>query len=495
MSCDIVDIEKTAENSQECIIYGAGVYGRKICELLTACGLKKKIAGFAVSEGQADGEKVLDLYVFSFEEAVKKYPEAVIFIAIKGAEELYRNIKQSRQGNVFLCRKQEIDQLYYRMFVRLWKQPIVYNKIFFMSNSGKGYMCNGKYITEELIRQRQNVDIVWAVKDIDCELPVQVRKVQVDTPEYFYEIATSKVWVDNCRKDIYIHKRADQYYIQTWHGSGPLKKVEKDVEDSLPLEYVQKAKHDGRMIDLFLSSTSANSVMYRDSFYSQGEIFECGSPRNDILIDSRKIEIEKIRNILGVENRENRLVLYAPTFRRTIEDSVKAYDLDADRIIKELEQRFGGSFLMVVRFHPDLSGNEQLRMLYSRCIQATDYEDTQELLAISDVLITDYSSIFWDFSLQKKPVFLYQNDEQAYLDDRGFYCPPSKWPYPRAYNQKELYEKIAEFEEETYQRKVDRFLRRWSSFDDGHASERAVERIMDVIRYPWNYGKEKQVVI
>ena len=75
---------------------------------------------------------------------------------------------------------------------------------------------------------------------------------------------------------------------------------------------------------------------------------------------------------------------------------------------------------MLVRFHSNLCGNEQLAALYSDCIHVTDYADVQELLIISDVLITDYSSILWDFSLQKKPVFLYQNDEQEYLDDRGF---------------------------------------------------------------------------
>ena len=164
--------------------------------------------------------------------------------------------------------------MHYNMFKRLWDNPIKDNKLFFQSNYGQGYMCNGKYISEELIRQNQDVDIVWAVKNMETEVPCQVRKVKIESPEYYYEMATSRIWVDNCRKDICIHKRQNQYYIQTWHGSGPLKKVEKDVEHSLSSEYICRAERDGEMIDLFLSSSSANSRMYKNSFYSHGEILE-----------------------------------------------------------------------------------------------------------------------------------------------------------------------------------------------------------------------------
>lgn len=486
-----VDIVEIVKNSRECMIYGAGVYGRKLYELLTIYGLNQKIVCFAVSNEPAGEKKVFELPVISFAEAEKEHPKAVIFMAIKGAEELYKTVKEIYKGQVFFCQQREIESLYCHVFVKMWEQPIKHNKICFLSNLGKGYMCNGKYITEELIRQKQDVDIVWAVRNLDCKVPEEVRKVEIGSEEYFSELATSKVWVDNCRKDAYIYKREGQYYIQTWHGSGPLKKVEKDVEQVLSREYVHKAKRDGDMIDLFLSSTSANSAMFQNSFYSHGEIMECGSPRNDPMVDSHNINRHRIYNALGIEDQACKILLFAPTFRRTIKDSVEAYDLDIQRLREVLEKRYGDKYEVIVRFHPDLSGNEQLKSIYSDCIDATDYEDTQELLVISDVLITDYSSILWDFSLQKRPVFLYQNDEEKYLDDRGFYCPLNEWPYPRARTQEELYLKIAEFDEDRYQRDVDKFLKRWSSFDDGHASERAVERIMDVIQNPQKYRKEK----
>lgn len=483
MADNTVDIMEIAESGPGCIIYGAGMYGQKILHLLTISGLKDKVKCFVVTGALNDENKVMGLSVLPLEKAKETYPKAAVFIAIKGAWDLYEKVSRE-YDEVFFCQKEEIDLLYCRMFAKLWENPIKHNKLFFISNWGKGYLCNGKYITEELIRQKQDVDMVWAVEDIRCKTPAPVRKVLVDSPEYYYEMATSGVWVDNCRKDIHVQKREGQYYIQTWHGSGPLKKVERDAENALSPEYIRRAKHDGEMIDLFLSSTSANSAMYRDSFYSHGEIFECGSPRNDILFNRCGLDPNKIRASIGLGAEGCKIVLFAPTFRRTVEDSVKACDLDGDRVVKELEKRFGTEFVMLVKFHPNLSGDRRLKSLYSNCIHVTDYEDTQELLAVSDVLITDYSSVLWDFSLQRKPVFLYQNDEKEYLDERGFYCPPSQWPYPRAFSHEELYEKIKGFDERTYVREVDNFLRRWNSFDDGHASQRAAERIMDVIRNP-----------
>lgn len=485
------DIVIIANASPECMIYGAGAYGKKVYQLLKVYNLEYKVKCFIVSSEPDKVDNDIDIPIIVFEKAQKLYPEATIVVAIKGAEELFKAIKQTHKGIVCFCTKNDLDVLYQKMFIHLQNNPIKNNKVFFESNYGKGYMCNGKYITEELIRQNLNVDIVWAVRDLNCEVPVSVRRVQIGTAEFYYEMATSKIWIDNCRKERYICKRNEQYYIQTWHGSGPLKKVERDAESTLSLEYIDQAKHDGEMIDLFISSTSANTYMYKNSFYSHGEILELGSPRNDLLFNSQIIDKDKIRHSIGVENKTIKIVLYAPTFRRTIENSLKAYDLDASMLIKKLEQKYGKSFVMLVRFHPNLSGNEQLKILYSDCINVTNYVDTQELLAISDVLITDYSSILWDFSLQMKPVFLYQNDEHEYLDDRGFYCPLCEWPYPRAHNSDELYKKITEFNEEEYKRNVESFFEKWKSFDDGHASERTVDRIMDVINNPQKYLKSR----
>lgn len=487
MESTVADMFKIVENCMECVIYGAGNYGRRLYHLLTVVKLAHKVKCFAVSQCMEEQRSNTGVSIISFEDVEKRYPNAAILVAVKEGRELYRKIKRVHEGEVFLVKGENLS-FSNALMDKLWESPVEERKILFMSNSGKGYMCNGKYITEELLRQKQDVDIVWAVNDMECKVPDKVRKVKKDSYEYYYEVATSRIWVDNERKDIQIRKREGQYYIQTWHGSGPLKKVEKDVEDVLSPEYISIAKHDGDMIDLFLSSTSANSYMYKNSFYSNAEILECGSPRNDVMFQNALVDRNRVLNSLGIENKNVKIILYAPTFRRTREESAQIYDLDAQRVIGELNKKFQGEFIMLIRFHCwDVSDFERIQKLYAGCINTTQYNDTQELLAVSDVLITDYSSILWDFSLKKAPIFLYQNDAQEYMDSRGFYCHPDEWPYPRAFDMNGLCKIISEFNQAEYEKKVDAFLKRWSCFDDGFASKRAVARIMDVINFPQNY--------
>lgn len=487
MEATVGNLFSIVENCRECVIYGAGNYGKRLYELLTVVKIAHKVKCFVVSECPEKQRGNIKMSVLSFEDAENRYPNAAILVAVKDGEELYKRMKREHKGDVFLIKKETLsfsDEL----MEKLWESPVEERKILFISSSGKGYMCNGKYITEELLRQGQDVDMVWAVNNMGCKVPDGVRKVKKDSYEYYHEVATARVWIDNERKDIQIKKRDGQYYIQTWHGSGPLKKVEKDVEDKLSPEYVRMAKHDGEMIDLFLSSTSANSYMYRNSFYSNGEILECGSPRNDVMFQNPPVDRNKVLHSLGIENRKAKIVLYAPTFRHTREESAETYDLDAERVIDELNKKFQGEFIMLLRFHCwDVSEFDRIKSLYAGCINTTGYEDTQELLAISDVLITDYSSIMWDFSLKRTPVFLYQNDAQQYMYSRGFYCHPDEWPYPRAYDMDGLCKAISEFKQAEYTEKVDAFLKRWSSFDDGFASKRAAARIMDVINNPQKY--------
>lgn len=487
MENTVTDMFRFVENCKECVIYGAGNYGKRLYELLTMFKLAQKVKCFAVSECPEKQSSNTKLRVISFEDMEKTYPNAAILVAVKDGEELYKKVKREHKGEVFPIKKETLS-LSDELMEKWWESPVEERKILFLSSSGKGYMCNGKYITEELLRQGQDIDMVWAVNNMECKVPDRVRKVKKDSYEYYHEVATARVWVDNERKDIQIKKRDGQYYIQTWHGSGPLKKVEKDVEDILSSKYVRKAKHDGEMIDLFLSSTSANSYMYRNSFYSSAEILECGSPRNDVMFRNPPVDRNKVLHSLGIENKNAKIVLYAPTFRCTREESAETYDLDAKRVIGELNKKFQGEFIMLLRFHCwDVSEFERIKKLYAGCINTTEYDDTQELLAVSDVLITDYSSIMWDFSLKRTPVFLYQNDAQEYMDSRGFYCHPDEWPYPRAFDMDGLCKIISEFNQAEYTEKVDSFLKRWSSFDDGFASKRAAARIMDVINNPQKY--------
>lgn len=111
--------------------------------------------------------------------------------------------------------------------------PIKKNKVVFTNYYGKGYGDNAKYIAEEIIKQNIRLDLVWLVNDLDYHVPNEIRKVKYDTIASIYEMVTAKVWIDNCRKQIYVRKRKSQFYIQTWHGDIGFKKVEKEAKKSL----------------------------------------------------------------------------------------------------------------------------------------------------------------------------------------------------------------------------------------------------------------------
>lgn len=142
MAKNLVDIMSIVNAAQENLIYGAGVYGRKIYQILTILRLEHKVKSFVVSCRENQTDETIGIPVISFEKAEQQYPEAVILVAVKGAVNLFENVKRIHKGAVYLCQKEDLYFLHYNMFKRLWDNPIKDNKLFFQSNYGQGYMCN-----------------------------------------------------------------------------------------------------------------------------------------------------------------------------------------------------------------------------------------------------------------------------------------------------------------------------------------------------------------
>ncbi len=359
--------------------------------------------------------------------------------------------------------------------------PIKENKIVVCNYYGKGYGDNGKYIVEKIIKKGLDYDIVWLLnKDLmkKNSLPTQVRAVKYGSLRGLYELATAKVWIDNCRKTFYPLKRKGQFYIQTWHGGIALKKVEKDVQEKLGAFYVKAAKKDSKMADLFVSNSKFCTNMYRRAFWYEGRILECGSPRNDILLSHDTHVKEKVREYFDLNENTN-ILIYAPTFRADY--SVDVYKIDFNELIKVLEKKIGGKWCVLVRLHPNISYKSNFINYNSKVINATDYEDMYELLAVSDILITDYSSTMFEFSLAYKPVFLYAPDIESYKKDRNFYFDIFGLPFPVAETQHQLYTQIENFDQERYSIRLKNFFEQLGVVERGNAADKVVEEIVKVI--------------
>lgn len=355
-----------------------------------------------------------------------------------------------------------------------------------------GFGDNAKYVAEELARRKKsyrNLELVFIANHPDAAYaPEGIKVLKTNSLKAIYALATARVWVDNNRKENYIRKRKGQYYIQTWHGGIALKKIEKDYEDKLGHQYVANAKRDSKMTDLYVSNSSFCTAMYRRSFWYRGEIMECGSPRNDILLNRAVHVSDGIRERLGVKE-GMKIAIYAPTYREG-DNNTQPYQLDFNKLLQALEDKFGDKWIIAVRLHPLVSGQSGFIRYNSRIINASHYRDIYELMSAGEVLITDYSNIMFEFSFMKKPVFLYASDVEAYEKERGFYFRYNSLPYKKARTEEELIENIKSFDATEYRREVDGFLNKLAIYENGNAAGCVADRILEVI----NGGQENHTV-
>ena len=363
--------------------------------------------------------------------------------------------------------------------------PVKKDKIVFNNFNGRGYGCNPKYIAQELLRRGLGYDLVWLVADKKTDLPDGIRPVEIYTRQARIELSTAGVIVSNVKNGPYFEKKDKQYYIQTWHGDFALKYIEGEAERSLSPEYLAMTKSDSQRIDLVLSGSIPFSNIVRSSFWYDGEILESGLPRNDIFFDKDSDIPGQIRELLDIP-RQTKIVLYAPTFR----DNGSAFPFpDFIAILNLLERITGREWVFVVRLHPnDLSRSSEIRFC-SKVINGSLLSDMQELERAADLLITDYSSVMYDFVLQRKPVVLYTPDLDSYRTHcRNLRPLYDELPFVRAVSHSELIENLPMLFSRIYQEKVESFFKKEVlSFDDGLAAKRVVERIHQVIS---NNGEE-----
>lgn len=361
-------------------------------------------------------------------------------------------------------------------FIRLFL-PVRKGTVMCWSYDFKQYSCNPRYLTEYLMENNPEFTIYWVFrKNVPTSgIDSRIRCIKFHSWEYYKVANTAEFLITNCRTDAYRYywkKRKNQKYIMTWHGGVALKKIEKDAEDQLGYSYLMKAMLDSRMCDLMISGCKAQTKLLQERFWYDGEILESGMPRNDIFFATEKhSEIRKrVCQAYGIPP-QCRIVLYAPTFRH--DRSLEPYMIDWSEATPALRKMYGGEDVRILlRLHPNMLHTDTTPLLNDpSVIDATRYHDMQELLCASDILITDYSSSMFDFSMLKKPCMLYATDIEKY--NRGYYYSFDQMPYPVAKNQKELIDTIESFDLEQHLAKVDDFMTNTvGMFEDGNASRR-----------------------
>lgn len=359
--------------------------------------------------------------------------------------------------------------------------PVSQNKILFSSFSGRQYSDSPKRISDAMLNYKKECQRVWAFTEPEKYRYLEeqgIKVVKFKSLSFLYHAMTCRVYVDNVEFWSILKFRKEQMVLQTWHGGGAYKRIgadRLDVSDAELRHVVDKMRKN----TVFVSSCKAfTDYVIHGAFKYGGEIMEVGLPRNDELVGDGGIDRDELRCELGIAG-DSKVVLYAPTFRNSL--TVDLYDVDMDRLRNALKCRFGGEWTVLLRLHYYMSG-KHLAADGKFVVDVTSYPDMQHLLKLADVLVTDYSSTLWDFSLMKKPCFVYANDLEEYCTERNFYLPIEKWPFPVASGNDALEEAILNFDEAAYDAAVDAHMELLGSTETGRATELICERICKHIK-------------
>ena len=388
-----------------------------------------------------------------------------------------------KDGTIFVRIKDKIESIISKFFF-MFAKPFVKinnNQILFLTFQGN-YNCNARAIADEIIKQKKPYKLIWAIREVNLgdleQYPKELIIVRRNSYKFYKAVATSKIIIDNSTNFGFmkLKKKPGQIVLQTWHGSMGFKRLDPGhVSDK---KWVRKAKYTGESTDYCITNSKFEEDVFRESYWPKTPFLKYGHARNDMLFDKNgefdKYK-KKVKNFYNID-KDTKIALYAPTFRDNY--SFSSYDLDYDKLSDALTKRFGGKWIILARFHFRLRNFKIPKKYVNNVINAVDYNDIQELMCASDIGITDYSSWLCDYVLTRRPGFLYASDIQKYIDDeRGFYYPLKSTPFPVAENNDELYEAIINFDENKYQKEVDKFLKDRGCYEKGTASKSIVEFI------------------
>ena len=396
-----------------------------------------------------------------------------------------------------------------RLFLKDLMTPINEKQWVFENVLGGGYADNPKYLSEKLHELDDSAEIVWLLNEklSHDDLPDYVKAVPAGSKESEKYYFSGKIFINNsCFRGVtvlgngfkahlkrallrikYIKKyvKKGQKVYSTWHGT-PLKLIERDLWE-----------HDGNTVLDFMSDGSAlilgnqfTAQKMRYATFGKVPVEVLGSPRNDLLFGAQGEGVD-FREKLGLPA-DKKLILFAPTFRNGKKDYVdtniyrsgidQLNIIDFPKLFETLKNKFGGSWVMVCRFHSvakQLVDWDALSKQYGgQIINGNAHEDMTEYLACADILLTDASSSIFDFILTERPCFLYFPDLEHYETvERGFYMPIKELPFPLAVEFDELLENIRDFDNDKYIDGINKLKEEMGYREDGHASERILEWI------------------
>lgn len=360
--------------------------------------------------------------------------------------------------------------------------PVDEKLILFESGIGRQYSDSPRYIYEEIVRRNLDYKKVWVNnKFIRFDDPNTIRINRL-SPSYYYYLAKAKYWVNNQNFPAYIEKRPETTYIQTWHGT-PLKKMLHDIENVMGRSdgYIERISNAIEFWDYLISPSSYATKCFKSAFQYKNDILEVGYPRNDIFYQNNKnLLMEQTLNRLNIP-KDKKIILYAPTFRdnQAVKNNRFKFDIEMD--LYKMKEKLGEDYIVLLRLHVAITSKMKLDdELKDFVFDVSAYSEMQELLLVTDILITDYSSVMFDFANTKKPMIFFTYDIETYRDDvRGFYMDfENEAPGPLVEDTESIIKHIQNIDNLStqYKEKYNMFYEKYCSLEDGDATNKIVDK-------------------
>ena len=381
-----------------------------------------------------------------------------------------------------LKNKNEINKYLYRH--KYINEAIEENWIMFETFMGKSYADSPKYIYEYLAKNYPGkYKFIWVLNDPKEKLPYEGIIVKRFTKKYAYYLAKSKYFVFNIRQPLWFRKREGQVFLETWHGT-PLKRLAFDQEEVTAASPTYKSQfyRQKQEWDYLIAANKFSSDIFKSCFmYTNGTMLEIGYPRNDLLYAPNKDQIAlDLKKKLHIPL-DKKTILYAPTWRDDEYYGKGQYKFKLKLDLEMMKEELGDEYVILLRTHHYIADALDVTGVEDFAYNLSKYDDITEIYLISDICITDYSSVFFDYANLKRPMLFYTYDIDKYRDVlRGFYIDMEKeLPGPLVYSTKEVIDQIKHLDEmnQKYAQRYEVFYDKFCSIDDGNASQRAVEAV------------------
>ena len=370
--------------------------------------------------------------------------------------------------------------------------------VLFETFMGRQYGCNPRAIYEAMLCDRAFDDFifVWAFTDVEKQKDyAQLARadiVRYGSREYFRYTAAAGTLITNSNLDYRIVRKPQQCFVQTWHGT-PLKRLRCDIEAAHgnannSLDEIRASNdRDVARYSFFLSPSGFATEKFISAFrladlHKEDILIETGYPRNDILFHYKEADRKRIRDRLGISDHK-KVILYAPTFRDNAHESGRGYTYDLALDFDVLREALDKDFVILFRAHYFVASSFDFARYQGFVYDVSAEDDVSELLVISDILVTDYSSVFFDFANLRRKIVFYMYDLEEYQHQiRGFYLSTEELPGPVVTNEADLLEAIRS-RDPVYDEAYAKFNLKYNHLEDGQASRRVIEKV---------FGNEEQ---